>query len=344
VWAVVLAGGDGTRLRSLTRLVSGEERPKQYYPLYGGETLLAQTRARLARAIHPERTAFAVLKAHEKFYGRELADVEPRRLVVQPANKGTTAAVIRSLMRITNLAGDPVVAFFPTDHYFSNEARFIDSVRRAVSVAQHHSDTLVVLGAEAEYAEVEYGWIEPSARFESPVTNTLLRVSRFWEKPSHATAQALLARGCLWNTFVMAGRASIFLAMLDKTVAPGVVQSCMRAQRDAGGGVPNMAAEEELWERLTAGDFSRQVLSANPEDLAVLRVGDVGWSDLGTPERVRSTMQRYGLGPQWQESAEDETSKEPAQNGVRRRFVSGPIGGARRTLCAVKELARTSAI
>ena len=79
VWAVVLAGGDGTRLRSLTQLISGEDRPKQFCHVYGGKTLLAQTRARLVHAIHPERTAFAVVKAHEKFYSSELADVEPRR-------------------------------------------------------------------------------------------------------------------------------------------------------------------------------------------------------------------------------------------------------------------------
>ncbi len=153
--------------------------------------------ARLARAIHPERTAFVLVKAHEKFYRSELADVEPHRLIVQPGNKGTTTAVICSLLRITALAGDPVVAFFPTDHYYSNEVGFIFAVDRAVRVAQHHSDTLVVLGAEAEHAEVEYGWIEPGTRFGSPFTNALTRVRRFWEKPSYPTAQALLARGVL---------------------------------------------------------------------------------------------------------------------------------------------------
>ena len=76
VWGVVLAGGDGTRLRSLTQLISGEDRPKQFCHVYGGKTLLAQTRARLAPAIHPERTAFVLVKAHEKFYRSELADVD----------------------------------------------------------------------------------------------------------------------------------------------------------------------------------------------------------------------------------------------------------------------------
>ena len=271
VWAVVLAGGDGTRLRSLTQLISGEDCPKQYCPLYGNETLLAHTRTRLARAFHPEQTAFVVVKSHERFYKHELADVKPLRIIVQPSNKGTTAAVICSLLRITILAGDPVVAFFPTDHHYCDEAGFIASVRRAVRVAQHHSHTLVVLGAEAEHAEVEYGWIEPGTRFESPLTNTLLRVNRFWEKPAHATAQTLLARGCLWNTFVMIGRASIFLSdarsyRSARSIETVYGRSALRRH------ATNLAAQDELWATLTAGDFSRQVLSANTANLAVLRV------------------------------------------------------------------------
>jgi mannose-1-phosphate guanylyltransferase len=306
VWAVVLAGGDGTRLRSLTRIISGEDRPKQFCQVYGGKTLLAQTRARLARVIHPGRTAFAVVRTHERFYRNELADVEPQRVVVQPGNKGTTAAVIFSLLRITALAGDPVVAFFPTDHYYANEAEFRLSVERAVRVAQHHSDTLVVLGAEAEHPEVEYGWIEPGTKFGTPFTNALLRVRHFWEKPSHPTAQALLARGCLWNTFVMVGRASLFLALLGNTMAPGMLDAFLAAQQHKH---DTNLAQDKLWASLTAGDFSRQVLTPSTQHLAVLRVGDIGWSDLGTPERVRAALARSGVRPWWQESAENEPSE-----------------------------------
>ena len=316
VWAVVLAGGDGTRLRSLTQLISGEDCPKQYCPLYGNETLLAHTRTRLARAFHPEQTAFVVVKSHERFYKHELADLDPLRLIVQPSNKGTTAAVICSLLRVTAFAGDPVLAFFPTDHHYSDDAGFIASVHRAVGVAQHHSDTLVILGAEAEHAEVEYGWIEPGTRFESPLTNTLLRVSRFWEKPARRTAQSLLARGCLWNMFVMIGRASLFLAMLDNTVMPDVLNRFVGGRRSVGHAT-HMAAQDELWATLTGGDFSRQVLSASTEKLAVLNVGDVGWSDLGTPERVRAAMARCGLKPEWLESAENENSKALVNSSAR---------------------------
>lgn len=293
VWAVVLAGGDGTRLRPLTRLIDGGDRPKQFCRLYGGRTLLAQTRARLAPAIPPEQTLFTLVEAHEKFYAEELADVNPSRMVVQPSNKGTTAAILFSLLGITNLAGDPIVGFFPTDHHYSEERRFAASVRLAVRVVRDSPATVILLGASAERPEVEYGWIEPGAALECPFTKSLLRVNQFWEKPPLYVAQALRARGCLWNTFVMIGRASAFLEILKAAVphisrAFGVDGHCSAEEL-------SLARRDTAYAELTPGDFSRQVLSVSTERLAVLRLKDAGWSDLGTPERVKFAMTRSGL-------------------------------------------------
>jgi mannose-1-phosphate guanylyltransferase len=317
-WAVILAGGDGIRLRSLTRLIGGEDCPKQFCRLYGGRTLLAQTRSRLAPAISPERTLFSVVKAHEKFYSEELADVRPSCVVAQPSNRGTTAAVISSLQRITSLAGDPIVGFFPTDHYYSREARFVTAVRLALQIASSRLDTIILLGAAAEHPEIEYGWIEPGERLPCPVTDSLLRVRRFWEKPSTHIAQALHARGCLWNTFVMIGRASAFLNILQ-VAAPRMLRA-LGAERCQERGQsetqPYIANAEKVYAALTPGDFSQQVLSFSTGQLAVLPLGDVGWSDLGTPERVRFALARYGLNSHRQEFNENEYAEDLAKASV----------------------------
>jgi mannose-1-phosphate guanylyltransferase len=246
------------------------------------------------------------VKAHERFYADELSDVPPSRVVVQPSNKGTTAAIIYSLRRITSLAGDPIVGFFPTDHHYSRESRFAASVRLATSVVTRRPDTLVLLGASAEHPEVEYGWIEPSERFDHRFTRSLLRVNRFWEKPASPVAQALLARGCLWNTFVMIGRASAFLEIL-KAAVPGMVRA-LAADRPLPGNA------DEAFARLTPGDFSKQVLSVSTEQLAVLRLGNVGWSDLGTPERVMSAMARSGLRSHWPGAPRNENLENLAES------------------------------
>jgi mannose-1-phosphate guanylyltransferase len=295
VWAVILAGGDGTRLRGLTRRIAGEERPKQFCAIYGGKTLLAQSRARLARTISPERTLFVVVKGHERFYGNELADTCPSRIVVQPCNKGTTAAIAYSVLRIAQADEDATVGFFPTDHFYADEPAFIAGVESAFKAIQDHPELVILMGAQPQHAEVQYGWIEPGGSMKCRSDSPLFRVSRFWEKPSPGMARCLLDRGCLWNTFVMIGRASSFLAIL-KSAVPGVLAVLEPAGRQSDF---DTGAADHSYNSIVPGDFSRQVLSVCTDRLAVLRLGKVGWSDLGTPKRVIATMAQAGITPPW---------------------------------------------
>src|SRR5436190_23868288 len=159
-WAVVLAGGEGVRLRSLTRLVSGDNRPKQFCPLLGGCTLLAQTRIRITGGVADSRTLFVLLKSHECFYRKELRGVAPARMVVQPSNRGTLPAILSSLMRIIRQDRNALVAFFPSDHFYFDEERFREDVESAFTAAEDHPQTVILLAAEAKHAEVGYGWIE----------------------------------------------------------------------------------------------------------------------------------------------------------------------------------------
>lgn len=296
-WGVILAGGDGTRLRPLTRLLSDDGRPKQFSPLVGGKTLLAQTRLRVASCVDTGRTLFALKKAHEPFYQEELETVPPTRLIIQPSNRGTLPAILWSLLRVARLDDEAVVAFFPSDHYYARQEKFIEGIRDGFELAKSHTRNVILMGAVANRPEVEYGWIEPDTTVANCTGDRVARVKRFWEKPSSEIAQGLLQHGYLWNTFVMVGRASAFLGMIQ--------QSALDIYRKFESilAVPGEELETEmmqgLYKDLPIADFSRIVLSASTERLCVASLGDIGWSDLGDPRRLVTTLFETGIENQW---------------------------------------------
>ena len=87
-WAVVLAGGEGKRLLSLTKKIAGDNRPKQFCALVDGETLLDQTRRRVWRVARPEQTLVVVTKTHERFYVGQSVGAHSSSLLIQPYNRG----------------------------------------------------------------------------------------------------------------------------------------------------------------------------------------------------------------------------------------------------------------
>lgn len=295
-WGVILAGGDGTRLRSLTRLVSDDERPKQFCPLLGGKTLLAQTRLRIAGSIDSGQTLFSLTESHKPFYAAELAKVPSACLVAQPSNRGTLPAILWSLLRIVRLDEDAVVAFFPSDHYYSDEGKFVANIESAFDFAGVDARSVILLGAVAKNPEVEYGWIEAET-VSANGFDGLKRVKRFWEKPSDQLARALFDRGCLWNTFVMVGRAGAFLEMTRQAV-PSLYRNFVPVLRLTN---PDNEGEamQPVYNSLSTGDFSREVLSVSTERLAVASFGDIGWSDLGTPRRLITTLFESGIESPW---------------------------------------------
>jgi mannose-1-phosphate guanylyltransferase len=298
-WAVILAGGSGTRLQSLTRTLfgegaSGEGRPKQFCTLFGDNTLLGHTQTRIASVVPAERTLYVVMKSHAPYYDQQLAGVSSERILAQPVDRGTTAAIAYSLARIAARSPDAIAGFFPADHYFADEEAFTGALDRAYLLADLHDDEILLLGAQPEHPEVEYGWIEPGALLD----HSIFRVSRFWEKPSAELASGLLERGCLWNTFVMIGRVRTFLEALKESV-PTVFRAFQPLLEKNSAELPGRAHDlvGKAYTGVSSGDFSKQVLSALPDRLAVLRLDNVGWSDLGTPERLMETWSRFGLKP-----------------------------------------------
>jgi mannose-1-phosphate guanylyltransferase len=292
-YCVILAGGDGKRLRQLTQCVSDDARPKQFCPFWAGLTPLRATRHRAARSLDPKRTVFVVTRAHERYYADELADVRPWQVLIQPDNKGTAPAILFSLLHLESIDPGASVVFLPSDHHYGDEHGFLAAVHRAFESAEERAQGPILLAASPTHPEADYGWIEPGPRIETEGRSDLFRVTRFWEKPSLTAARILLNRGCLWNTFVMVGRVGAFIEMIQRA-APHLYDSFERYQTTSG-----QFDSARLYDTLVPVDFSRDILAQSPARLAVMNTGPVGWSDLGEPERVIRLISQLDLKCDW---------------------------------------------
>ena len=293
-WALVLAGGDGSRLRSFTKGIIGYELPKQFCPILSSKTLLRETLDRVSRVVAPSRTLISVNRKHRGYYSPMLRGAPPL-LIEEPLNRGTAPAILHALVRLWDLAPSAIVGLFPSDHYIGNEARFAACVDSAFEIAAD-SNAVVLLGAEARGPEQSYGWIEPETSLTS-AEQRLFSVRRFVEKPGARLANELWRGGALWNTLVLVARLSTLLEMFIRAT-PRLYRSFGEV-RALLGTVREAEVLTRLYHELPTSGFSEVVLQQNAAKLMVMPMRGVEWCDLGEPARVIQVARRIGVYRQW---------------------------------------------
>lgn len=300
-WAVILAGGEGRRLESFTSRVHGDTRPKQFSVVVGNKTLLGLTVKRTEALIPASRTIVLLSQHHSVYYKNELRDLAGCQLLIQPHSRGTGPAIWWSVAEIAKRDSNAIVAILPSDHFYANEESFLASLDAAYQEAAR-TDQIVLLGAPATSAETSYGWIESAGN--SWDTTTSAPIARFWEKPTQVVAETLLCQGCLWNTFVAVGSVAAYRRLV-KSAAPALIRAF-----DSPACV-GMRGVSDTYERLQPIDFSRDILVPHHADLRVMPLTDVGWSDLGQPQRAMAVAAAYGTNAQREFIAELSAEQQP---------------------------------
>lgn len=297
-WAIILAGGDGTRLSDITRRIAGEGTPKQFCNVIGDRSLIEQTRNRVALTIDVARIFYALARKHGRYFRPLLRGVLSERLVVQRENRGTAAAILYSLLRLSMVAPDGQVALFPCDHYVSDDPIFMRHVEMAFSALDTDRDLIVLLGITPDAPESDYGWIKPSRQLGTGAS-PVLGIRRFVEKPPIEVARRLWSGGeYLWNSFVLIARVSTLLELIGRKL-PAMFRA-FEACRSVLGSNCEDDAFERLYASLEPKDFSHDVLTNQvPCNLGVLPVVGLNWSDLGNPSRLLATLGRLKLRPEW---------------------------------------------
>jgi mannose-1-phosphate guanylyltransferase len=276
-WAILLAAGDGKRVRKLTCGADGMQVPKQFYTWGGGGSML-QWALKRASAVSPrERTIVVVARQHRRWWKHQLANLPPENILVQPRNRGTGVGILFPVIEILKRDPQAVAAVMPTDHHVEYEHRLQAAIREGFDAVERDRRRVVLVGIEPRRWENGYGWIKPAG---PPLG--IQPVDSFVEKPDPVRGRELMQAGALMNSFIFVGSADTIRGLVAETVPEvarrfGIFQE---ASHKAAGRL------DSLYDTMPVCDFSKEVLEHSSSSLAVVRACGCEWADLGTPDRM----------------------------------------------------------
>jgi len=194
-YAVIMAGGGGTRLWPISR----KETPKQLLPLLGKETLFQSTVSRLELIFPPERILVVTVADQAREMQKQVPAIPSENYLIEPAPRGTASVVALAAAVLQKRDPQAIMAIQTSDHYIRNRDLFNYLIRAAFDVAR--KNYLVTLGITPTYPSTGYGYIQQGASLDGDYKYPVYMVKRFKEKPDEETAQQLLRSGDhSWNS------------------------------------------------------------------------------------------------------------------------------------------------
>ena len=305
-WGVVLAGGEGMRMRTLITHWLGRDRPKQYCTFVGSRSMFQHTIDRACSIISENNIVTIIGADHAPFLYESSTIPIPGKVIAQPGNLGTAPGFFLATAYVLANNPEATVAFFPSDHFVYPENRFCEYIKHAFDSAEKHSDKVILIGAIPTRPETEYGWIDSGTdgiQRCGPMPYVLMNVAGFREKPTEKEAHMLLGQGCLWSTMVLAVKAKTLWALGRDYLAETMHKfdaflSVLRAIRDRRmAPAYEVSALENIYTDLVPADFSRDILQHVSQRSMVLRMDGVNWCDWGHPQRVVETLAGLGRSP-----------------------------------------------
>jgi len=271
MYAVILAGGGGTRLRPL----STAERPKPFLPLTGARSLLQLTADRLTGLV---AVGDLFVVTDQRYAALVRAQLPAATVLEEPFGRNTAAAVALAVAAVDRL-DDEVMAILPADQSIGDEALYRDVLRAAAAMAGgacEIADPLVTLGVRPTHAATGYGYLRPNLGSGQMVAGAeAFRLRAFIEKPSESDADGLIREpGVAWNAGIFVARRRTMHAAFAAH-APGILGCIERGL--AAGDVGFAYAEVEA----TSIDFAVMERAAQAGQVVMVSMA-ASWSDLGS--------------------------------------------------------------
>jgi mannose-1-phosphate guanylyltransferase len=261
---VILSGGSGTRLWPLSKA----EKPKQFLPLTGPETMFELT---LARTNDPARFANPIIVANARHRGliAEQLGNSGATLILEPCARNTAPAIALAAL----VTKGPMLVM-PSDHVIADVPAFLAAIDRALPLVE--AGWLVTFGISPTGPETGYGYIQMGEMIESGVH----RVSAFVEKPDRDTAESMIASGNhAWNGGIFLFRGDAYLESLAE-FAPDMLAACTAAMKAAKREGTSILPDEAAFAASPSDSIDYAVMEKAGR-VAVVPV-EMGWSDIGS--------------------------------------------------------------
>jgi mannose-1-phosphate guanylyltransferase len=194
-YAVIMAGGGGTRLWPVSR----KQSPKQMLRIIGNQSLFQLAVARLKGLFPPERIYVVTLSEQAESLQAACPELPLDNFLIEPTPRGTASVVGLAASFIKHIDRDAIMVVLTSDHIIENTKLFQQLLTSAYEIAEE--DYLVTLGIEPTYPSTGYGYIESGKLLKGKCELPVYEVIRFIEKPDEQKARQFLTKGgYFWNS------------------------------------------------------------------------------------------------------------------------------------------------
>jgi mannose-1-phosphate guanylyltransferase len=272
-FALIMAGGSGTRLWPLSR----ENRPKQSLQLVGKRSMFQHAVDRLSPVFSPERIWVVTRAAHANLLQAQTPELPVGNLILEPAGRGTAPAIGLAAIHLRRADPYAVMAVLTADHYISDTERFRQVLSAALQAARQ--GYLVTLGIQPSSPSTGYGYIEQGSVLGEMEGFQIFHVRRFTEKPNRETAARMVAGGIYsWNSGMFIWQVERILEEFERQM-PEFYSSLMEV--DAALGTPDYEAVlSRVWPRIAKQTIDYGIMEG-ARDVVVIPV-EMGWTDIGS--------------------------------------------------------------
>jgi mannose-1-phosphate guanylyltransferase len=273
-YAVIMAGGGGTRLWPVSR----KQRPKQLLPLLDDKTLFQSTVARLEKLFPPDRIMVVTVAEQASVMQEQAPEIPLKNYLIEPAPRGTASVVGLAAAVLKMRDPQAMMAVLPSDHFIRNRDLFHYLLRAALDVAK--KGYLVTLGITPTYPSTAYGYIQQGDALNGEFKYPVYAVKCFTEKPDEEKAQNFLRNGDhSWNSGMFIWNANDILNEIKKQM-PELSDAVTKIS--AAWDTPQKdEVLDTLWYDLKNVTVDYGIME-NAELVAVLPAGGLGWSDVGS--------------------------------------------------------------